>query len=234
MMKIVLTILMHFHTVGASTGNGITKVKSTNIFGMGDMSMSMGRGSQTEDAETDNESLVAMKGMGKKQSNEINDKTKSMTVNKESNKAKQTGKMFSSKDDTLTLRIMSYNIWGGGANEGKTVNETVNAILAANPDIVGVQETRLESDPCTAESCPAVGVSVLGEIADALGFYYYDQTMTNVALWSNGVVSRYPILNATKNDLGVMIDVDGEIVYAYNLHLTDFPYQPCTSQYAPF
>jgi endonuclease/exonuclease/phosphatase family metal-dependent hydrolase len=130
-------------------------------------------------------------------------------------------------NDKLTLRIMSYNIWGGGLNEGKPINETVNVILAADADIVGVQETRLESDPCTAESCPAVGDSVLGAIADALGFYYYDQTASNVAIWANGVLSRYPILNATKNDLGVRIDVDGEVVFAYNLHLTDFPYQPC-------
>ena len=60
-----------------------------------------------------------------------------------------------------TLTIMTYNIWGGGANEGKPVDETVAVIRAANADIIGVQETRLEADPCTAESCPAVGASVV-------------------------------------------------------------------------
>lgn len=124
------------------------------------------------------------------------------------------------------LTVMTYNIWGGGANEGKPVDETVAAIRAAGADIIGVQETRLEADPCTAESCPATGSSVAREIADALGFYYYDQEQTNAALWANAIISRYPIGNATPNDLGVAIDVDGRTVYAFNIHLTDFPYQP--------
>jgi exodeoxyribonuclease III len=135
--------------------------------------------------------------------------------------------MGNSNDDKFTIRIMSYNIWGGGANEQKQVNETVAVILAAKADIIGVQETRLESDPCTAESCPAVGNSVAGTIADSLGFYFYDQTAANAALWANAVISRYPIVQATKHDLGVMINVNNSTIYAYNLHLTDFPYQPC-------
>lgn len=134
------------------------------------------------------------------------------------------------KDDAnvLHLRVMTYNVWGGGGNENKPINETVNAILAANNiDIIGMQETRLESDPCTETDCPAVGSSVAKDIAEALGYYYYDQTTTNVALWANAVISRYPILNSTKNDLGVAIDIGNNIiVYAYNIHLTDFPYQP--------
>ncbi|MBK8050045.1 MAG: endonuclease/exonuclease/phosphatase family protein [Anaerolineales bacterium] len=100
------------------------------------------------------------------------------------------------------------------------------AIRAAGADIVGMQETRLEPDPCTAESCAATGASVAREIADTLGYYYYDQEQTNAALWANAILSRYPIVNATPNDLGVAINVDGRTVYAFNIHLTDFPYQP--------
>ena len=59
-----------------------------------------------------------------------------------------------------TLRVMTFNVWGGGANEGKGIDETVAAIKAAGADVVGLQEARLESDPCTAESCPATGDSV--------------------------------------------------------------------------
>lgn len=124
------------------------------------------------------------------------------------------------------LRIMSYNIWGGGQNEGKGVEETVAAIRAAGADIVGLQETRLESDPCTAESCPAAGPSAAKAIAEALGFYYYDQTQENVALWANAVISRYPIGDASAHDLGVPIDVDGITVWAFNIHHDDEPYQP--------
>ena len=70
------------------------------------------------------------------------------------------------------LTVMSFNIWGGGANEKKPVDETVAAIRAAGADIVGIQETRVEADPCTADSCPPAGESVAKAIAAALGFHY--------------------------------------------------------------
>ncbi|MGE0210706.1 MAG: endonuclease/exonuclease/phosphatase family protein, partial [Parvibaculaceae bacterium] len=125
-----------------------------------------------------------------------------------------------------TLTVMSFNVWGGGANEKKPIDETVAAIRAAGADIVGMQETRLESDPCEADSCPPTGESVARKIAEALGFHHYDQTQTNAALWANAIISRYPIGKATPNDLGVPIDVNGRTVYAFNVHLDDSPYQP--------
>ena len=125
-----------------------------------------------------------------------------------------------------TLSVMTFNVYGGGANDSKPVDETVAAIKAAGADIIGMQETRLESDPCDADNCPATGESVAKAIADKLGFYYYDQTKPNEALWANAILSRYPIGPATANDLGVKIDVDGRTVYAFNIHLDDSPYQP--------
>ena len=124
------------------------------------------------------------------------------------------------------LKIMSFNIWGGGQNEGKGVDETVAVIKAAGADIIGIQETRLESDPCTADHCPATGPSAAKAVADALGFHYYEQKQENAALWANAILSRYPIGPATPHDLGVPIDVNGVTVWAFNIHLTDFPYQP--------
>ena len=121
---------------------------------------------------------------------------------------------------------MSFNIYGGGANDKKPVDETAAVIKAVDPDIIGVQETRLESDPCTADVCPAVGDSVAAKLAAALGYYYYDQTKENDALWANAILSRYPIGKATPNDTGVEIDVNGRKVHAYNIHLDDSPYQP--------
>jgi exodeoxyribonuclease III len=125
-----------------------------------------------------------------------------------------------------TLRVMSFNIWGGGANEGKGIEETVAAIKAARADVVGVQETRLETDPCTATDCPASGESVAQAIAAALGWQAYDQTAENPALWANAVISRYPIGAASANDLGVPLDVNGKTVWIFNIHLDDEPYQP--------
>lgn len=136
------------------------------------------------------------------------------------------------------LTIMSYNIWGGGANEQKPVDETVAAIKAVGADIIGVQETRIESDPCTAESCPAAGESVAKAIADALGFHFYDQTASNDALWANAIISRYPITGrATPNDLGVAVEVEGRRIHVFNIHLDDAPYQPyqlLNIEYGPY
>ncbi len=125
-----------------------------------------------------------------------------------------------------SLTLLSFNVWGGGANEGKTVEETVAVIRAVGADIVAIQETRLESDPCTADSCPPTGESVAKAIAAELGFHHYDQGKVNDALWANAIVSRHPIGAATPNDLGVVIEVDGRTVFAFNLHLDDSPYQP--------
>lgn len=131
-----------------------------------------------------------------------------------------------SSTDETTLTVMSFNIWGGGQNEDKPVDQTVAAIEAVNPDVLGIQETRLEGPKCTARFCPPRGHSVAKELADALGYHYYQQRQTNDSLWANAILSRYPIGEPTANDLGVEIDVDGDSVYAFNIHLDDSPYQP--------
>lgn len=124
------------------------------------------------------------------------------------------------------LKVMSFNIWGGGANVGKPVDETAAAIRAVNPDIIGIQETMTEGTTCTADSCPPQGESVAKALAAALGYYYVDQTASNDALWANAILSRYPIGTLTENKLGAPILVDGRKVYAFNIHLDDSPYQP--------
>lgn len=125
-----------------------------------------------------------------------------------------------------TLRVMSYNIWGAGGNEGKGIEETIAVIKAAGADIVGLQETKLEGDDCTADNCPALGDCIAPALAAALGWHVYDQTQTNGALWANAVISRFPIGPASANDLGVSIDVEGRQVWLFNIHHDDEPYQP--------
>lgn len=124
------------------------------------------------------------------------------------------------------LTVMSFNIWGGGANAGKSVDETVAAIKAVNPDIIGMQETMVEGADCTADACPPGGESVARQIAEALGYHYVDQTATNDALWANAILSRYPIGALTPNALGASVEVDGRKVQVFNIHLDDSPYQP--------
>ena len=88
-----------------------------------------------------------------------------------------------------TLRVMSYNVWGGGGNEDKPTDETLAVLRAANADLIGLQETRLEGEICEADFCPAAGDSVGPALAEALGYYYYyEQTEEKVALWANGIL----------------------------------------------
>jgi endonuclease/exonuclease/phosphatase family metal-dependent hydrolase len=107
-------------------------------------------------------------------------------------------------------------------------------IEQADPDIVGLQETRREGDPCTAKSCPPAGPSVAMRIAEELGYHYYDQPydevepFANQALWANAILSRYPIEGPTAHDLDVEIGVDGRTVYATSTS-TILPTSPTNS-----
>lgn len=125
-----------------------------------------------------------------------------------------------------TLRVMSFNVWGAGVNEGKGIEETLAAIRAAGADVVGLQETRGEPDPCTPTDCAPKGESRAKALAEALGWHWHDQAGESPALWSNAVISRFPITGASPGDLGVKLDVEGREVWHFNIHLDDEPYQP--------
>jgi len=128
--------------------------------------------------------------------------------------------------DGQPLSVLSFNIWGGGLNQGESIAATAAAIRAADADLVGLQEVRAESDPCTGEHCPATGEAVSVALARELGYHHYEQRKANDALWANAILSRYPILGASEHDLGVQVDVGGRRVVLFNIHATDYPYQP--------
>lgn len=125
-----------------------------------------------------------------------------------------------------TLRVMSFNIWGGGLNDGTGIDATLAAIRAANPDVIGLQEVRTEGEVCEADFCPPGPESVGPALAAALGWHYHEQTGESPALWANAVLSRHPITGTAPYDLGVSLDVEGTTVWLLNIHLDDSPYQP--------
>ncbi|MDO8353744.1 MAG: endonuclease/exonuclease/phosphatase family protein [Aestuariivirga sp.] len=57
--------------------------------------------------------------------------------------------------DAQKITLLSFNMWGAGANEQKPIDVTVAVIKASGADIIGVQETVPEPDPCTADVCAA-------------------------------------------------------------------------------
>jgi hypothetical protein len=76
---------------------------------------------------------------------------------------------------SMKLRVMTFNIHGGGANEDRSIQENVNVILVPKDvDVIGIQETRAEGSSCNPDNCPPppTGGSVAQLIAEALGYYY--------------------------------------------------------------
>ena len=126
----------------------------------------------------------------------------------------------------LELRLMSFNMWGAGANAGLPIDQTVAVLRVANADIIGLQESRAEGDDCTGPSCPGSGGDRSAAIAAALGYHHYLQAQPSEANWFNAILSRYPIVRPLQNDLGVVIEAQGRQLHVFNIHATDYPYQP--------
>jgi len=124
------------------------------------------------------------------------------------------------------LKLMTFNMWGAGANQGLPIDQTLAVLRAVDADIIGLQETRAEVEGCSAEWCPAAGADRGADLAEALGYFHHTQTQDNAATWANTILSRFPILQAMPHDLGVVIDVEGRRVHAFNIHATDYPHQP--------
>jgi len=124
------------------------------------------------------------------------------------------------------LTLLTFNTWGGGMNAGKSIDETLAVLRASDADLVGLQEVRAESSSCTVTECPPGDLSIAAPLAAALGMQLHEQRGDENVVWACAVLSRYPILRATPNDLGVVVDVDGRRVAVFNIHPTDFPYQP--------
>ena len=124
------------------------------------------------------------------------------------------------------LTLLTFNMWGAGANAQKGIEETVAVLKASGADIIAVQETVPEPDPCTADVCAATDKSRLKDVAAALGYQFHEFKHNTENHWADGVLSKFPLGAETKNGTGVEIDVNGRKVIAYSMNLDDSPYQP--------
>jgi exodeoxyribonuclease III len=115
----------------------------------------------------------------------------------------------------IQLKILTFNIWGGG---GKDLEQTIAVLRASQADIIGLQEVYRSGEEGHKTLTP--------QIAASLGFHYYDQKQSSVSHGVTAVLSRYPIMGHNRSGLGVRIDVYGYEVTIFNLHLEDAPYQP--------
>lgn len=126
------------------------------------------------------------------------------------------------------LRVLGWNIYGGGEVLGVPLAQVAAAIGASGADLVGLQETRQDDDG------RAVGVSVASAVAAALGWYCLDQAGVNNASWAQAVVSRWPLALVSDRQLAVRVGVPGHEVYITNVHLADYPYQPFQLMHIPY
>ncbi|MDR2171173.1 MAG: endonuclease/exonuclease/phosphatase family protein [Planctomycetaceae bacterium] len=106
------------------------------------------------------------------------------------------------KDAVTELKVMSFNIWGGG---GKSIDETINVIKSTSADIVGLQEANKGAE----------------KIIKSLSLH------TCIASQSCVIVSRYPIVQTSPSKKGCKIKLDeNKFVWMFNVHLPHCPYGP--------
>jgi endonuclease/exonuclease/phosphatase family metal-dependent hydrolase len=127
----------------------------------------------------------------------------------------------------IELTVLSFNAWGLGAHTGDSLDRTAAVLRAADADIVGLQETRPWPEDCRVPDCIALGEGRLAELANRLGYHWVEvSSLVPARSAPAAVLSRFPIVDTLADGLGVLIDVEGERLIAWNIHPTDFPYQP--------
>lgn len=115
-----------------------------------------------------------------------------------------------------SVRVMSFNLWHGGDAGKQPLTKTMEVIIAAKADIVGLQETHgYEQEKDTGR--PDHG----RKLAQMLGWHYFDQGNRT------GVLSRYPIVTNTPRKWGVKLRLpSANEVWLFNVHFAAAPYQP--------
>jgi exonuclease III len=118
-------------------------------------------------------------------------------------------------EKTDTLRVMSFNIWVGGASGKQPLDQTIKVIQVAKADIVGIQESH-------GEERNGKRPDAARAIAEKLSWHYFDQEDED-----RGIISRYRIVDRTPNKWGVAIELpSGRRVWLFNAHFAHSPYQP--------
>jgi exodeoxyribonuclease III len=132
----------------------------------------------------------------------------------------------------MRLKVLTFNIWGGGLHVGEALDATIAVLRAADADIVALQEAQRHGGPdCSPPASGDRGIA--RDIGRALGLHVHAQSGPEVR-GVTAVLSRHPIAGATESGLGVRIDVGGRMLTLFNLHLEDAPYQPYQLMRIPY
>ncbi len=127
------------------------------------------------------------------------------------------------------LTLLQYNVFNaGGTPEG--FDHVVKVIKESGADIIAISDARPEGD-----NGPE-GESIARKLADALGFYVFDQsnyykadlkrTKNHPAIYANAVLSRFPIVNFSGRGYGAAVEINNKPVWVYSLNFDYKPYPP--------
>jgi exodeoxyribonuclease-3 len=120
-----------------------------------------------------------------------------------------------SAETVETLRVMSFNIWGGGEWGKQPLDQTIKVIQAGQADLVGIQESH--GDERNGKK-PDAALA----IAKKLSWHHFDQGDED-----RGIISRYKIVDHTPGKWGVAVELpSGRRVWIFNVHFAHTPYQP--------
>lgn len=103
------------------------------------------------------------------------------------------------------FRVMTFNIWVGGTRH-QPISQTVRAIEAARADIVGIQE-------------PGRSLDTIGQ---GLGWNVSSKASV---VTKHKIVADWNVEGASWGGAEIELP-DGRRVFAYNCHLTAYPYGP--------
>jgi endonuclease/exonuclease/phosphatase family metal-dependent hydrolase len=112
------------------------------------------------------------------------------------------------------VRVMTFNLWHGGDAGKQPLAQTLEVIRAAQPDLVGLQETGgFEKDGRRPDKGR--------RLAEMLGWNYVDQGERI------GILTRFPVVTNTPRKWGVQVRLpSGRTAWMFNAHLMHAPYQP--------
>lgn len=121
--------------------------------------------------------------------------------------------------DSITLKVMSFNIWYGG--EQVSFDQVVKAIKAADPDIIGLQEP----DGNTGKIAEAAGYPYVDARRHIISRYPLFDSGTGTPPASSGLVYSLNGVSAETVQAWVLVR-PGKMVAMANIHLTSDPYGP--------
>ena len=125
------------------------------------------------------------------------------------------------------LRVMSYNIWGGGANEEKSIDETLAVLRAAEP-----RHRRHPGDPDRRRGLHRRLLPAgrhLGRGRAGRGAWAITTTTRRPRTWRSGRTrssAAIPSARRRRTTSARRSRSTGRTVWAFNIHLDDEPYQP--------